>query len=91
MRVTIAGIEFDRVVYDREGDVLYLHVGDPSAAVDFDGTVEGHHVRYGSSGEIVGLTLLNVRSSLEREGVVPITLPNQRIEARDLDGVLAAA
>lgn len=27
MSVTIAGIEFDRVDYDRGGDVLYLHVG----------------------------------------------------------------
>ncbi len=43
--VKIAGIEFDRVVYDREADVLYLHVGDPSSAVDFDGAPEGHATR----------------------------------------------
>ena len=52
MTVTIAGITFDRVRYDAEGDVLYLHVGDPSAAVDFDGVPEGHHVRYGANGEL---------------------------------------
>jgi hypothetical protein len=27
MSVKIAGIEFDRVDYNRGGDVLYLHVG----------------------------------------------------------------
>jgi len=29
MSVTIADIEFDRVEYDADADVLYLHVGDP--------------------------------------------------------------
>ena len=34
MTVTIADIEFDRVEYDADADVLYLHVGDPSRAVE---------------------------------------------------------
>ena len=42
MSVTIADITFDRVEYDSDADVLYLHVGDPSTAVDFDETPEGH-------------------------------------------------
>ena len=41
MTVTIADIEFDRVEYDADADVLYLHVGDPSRAVDYDETPEG--------------------------------------------------
>jgi hypothetical protein len=32
MSVTIADITFDRVAYDADADVLYLHVGDPSRA-----------------------------------------------------------
>ena len=36
MNVKIAGIEFDNVSYDADGDVLYLHVGNPRTAVDFD-------------------------------------------------------
>jgi hypothetical protein len=48
--VTIARIEFDRVVYDREADVLYLHVGDPSSAVDFDGTPVARSQTHSSSG-----------------------------------------
>jgi uncharacterized protein YuzE len=89
--VKIAGIEFDNVFYDQEADVLYLHVGDPSTAVDFDGTPEGHHTRYGPDGSLVGITILNARWLLEHEGKIVITLPEQRIETRDLGDVLAAA
>jgi uncharacterized protein YuzE len=89
VKVKIAGVEFDNVFYDAEADVLYLHVGDPADAVDFDGTPEGHHTRYGPDGSLVGLTILNARRLLEREGKIVITLPEQRIEARDLEGVLA--
>ena len=89
--VKIAGIEFDRVVYDREGDVLYLHVGDPSSAVDFDGTPEGHATRYGPDGSLVGITIVNARWLLEAEGKIVLTLPEQRVEALDLGDALAAA
>ena len=89
--VKIAGIEFDRVVYDREADVLYLHVGDPSTAVDFDGTPEGHATRYGPDGALVGLTIVNARRLLDEDGVIAITLPEQRVEATDLGDALAAA
>ena len=37
--VRIGGIMFDNNFYDREVDVLYLHVGEPSTAVDFDGVM----------------------------------------------------
>jgi len=45
MSVTIAEITFDRVEYDAEADVPYLHVGDPSHAVEFDETLEATRVR----------------------------------------------
>jgi uncharacterized protein YuzE len=89
--VTIAGITFDRVSYDHEGDVLYLHVGEPSSAVDFDGTPEGHHTRYGPDGSLVGLTIVNARWLLENEGEIVVTLPEQTVRATDLGDVLAAA
>ena len=91
MTLTLGGITFDRVVYDAEGDVLYLHVGDPSTAVDFDGTPEGHHTRYGPDGSLVGLTILNARRLLQREGKIVITLPEQRVETQDIGDVLAPA
>jgi len=52
--VTIGGIRFDRVTYDAPGDVLYLHVGDPADAVDYDGTAEGDGTQYGADGSLVG-------------------------------------
>lgn len=91
MNVKIAGIEFDRVDYDRDADVLYLHVGDPSSAVDWDESEEGHALRYGSDGAIVGITIVNARRILDEDGEVAITLPKQRVVAKDLGPVLAAA
>ncbi len=38
MSVTIADITFARVEHDAGADLLYLHVSDPSTAVDFDET-----------------------------------------------------
>jgi uncharacterized protein YuzE len=89
--VKIAGIQFDRVVYDRQADVLYLHVGDPAAAVAFDATPEGHHTRYASDGSLVGLTIVNARWLLDQEGEIVVTLPEQTVRATDLGAVLTAA
>jgi uncharacterized protein YuzE len=89
--VKLAGIEFDNVFYDREVDVLYLHVGDPASAVDWVDSAEGDGLRYGSDGALVGITILNARSRLDRDGKVMLTLPEKRVEALDLSGVLAAA
>jgi uncharacterized protein YuzE len=50
MSVTIADITFDRVSYDRDADVLYLHVGDPTGAADFDESPEGHALRFDHDG-----------------------------------------
>ena len=91
MAVTLGGIEFDRVCYDSEGDVLYLHVGDPRTAVDFDASPEGHHTRYDAEGKLVGLTILNARLILEEDGKIVVTLPDRRLEATDLGDVLVAA
>ncbi len=91
MSLTIGGIEFDRVVYDAKGDVLYLHVGEPRSAVDFDESPEGHHVRFGPNGELVGITILNARLILEEDGKIVVTLPDRRLETSDLGDALAAA
>lgn len=91
MTIKIAGVEFDNNFYDREADVLYLHVGDPSTAVDFDGTPEGHHTRYGPDGSLVGLTIVNARWLLEKEGELVVTLREQKVRAPDLGALLAAA
>lgn len=45
MSIEIAGTTFDRVEYDAEADVLYLHHGEPCTAVEFDASPEGHALR----------------------------------------------
>jgi uncharacterized protein YuzE len=71
--------------------VLYLHVGDPASAVDYHATPEGHHTRYGPDGSLVGITIVNARWLLERDGKIVLTLPEQRVETTDLGEALAAA
>ena len=89
MSVKIAGIEFDNVSYYEEGDVLYLHVGDPSSAVDWEESAEGDGLRFGPDGSLVGLTILNARLRLAEDGEIAITLPQQRVVARDLGDAFA--
>lgn len=93
MSITIAGITFDRVTYYAEGDVLYLHVGDPGTAVEFDGVPEGDHIRFDADGNLVGITLLSPRWRLEHDGEIVLTLPGQQLHITDIDlhEALAAA
>ena len=51
-------IEQTKLIYDPEGDVLYISFGEPSPADDSDVTDEGVVVRL-REGRIVGLTILN--------------------------------
>ena len=88
MSVQIAGITFDNVNYDAAADVLYLHVGNPDRAVDFDTSAEGHHLRFDGNGELVGLTIVNAKWLLEREGEITITIPER---VRVPGGALAEA
>jgi len=90
--ITIGGVTFDRVRYDRDADVLYLHVGDPSSAVDFDESPEGHHLRFDAQGSVVGITLVGVRRDLEAGRRVEVTVPERvEIDAGQLHDVLSAA
>jgi uncharacterized protein YuzE len=75
MTITIGSVTFDNVFYDAEVDVLYLHKGDPSTAVDFDESPEGHALRFDAHGNLVGVTVLNAKLLLDREGELKITVP----------------
>ena len=91
MSVTIADITFDRVEYDSDADVLYLHVGDPSTAVDFDETPEGHALRFDAEGKLVGITLVRPKLLLDESGGLRITLPvPSDVSAGDLTPALSA-
>jgi uncharacterized protein YuzE len=91
MSVTIADITFDRVEYDADADVLYLHVGDPSTAVEFDETPEGHALRFDAEGRLVGITLVRPKHLLDESGGLRITLPvPSDVSARELTPALSA-
>jgi uncharacterized protein YuzE len=91
MTLSIAGIEFDHHDYDERGDTLYLHVGPPREPPRALGTPEGHTVEYDEQGAVIGLELLNVRFTLEREGALALTWPQAELSAQQLDPVLAPA
>jgi uncharacterized protein YuzE len=92
MTVTIGDLTFDNVFYDEPADVLYLHQGEPATAVDFDASPEGHALRFGPEGNLVGITILNAKWLIEHEGKVTVTVP-QHLEAGAgaLSEALAAA
>lgn len=91
MIVSIDGYTFDNCFYDREVDVLYLHQGPSRTAVEFDACPEGHHTRYDSDGNLVGITILNARRILQRDGVITVTLPDRVLQTRDLGDIVTAA
>jgi len=92
MTVTIGDTTFDHVDYDAEADVLYLHVGDPSTAVEFDESPEGHALRFDAEGRLVGLTLVGARHSVADGKRVVVTLPSQVVvDPDDLAAVINAA
>lgn len=92
MSVTIGPYTFDRVHYDTDADVLYLHVGDPSSAVHFDETPDGDHLRFEEHGRLVGLTLIGLRRRLaETPGADLTVMLPVPVAARTADLKLAVA
>lgn len=90
--MTIADVTFDRVRYHEDADVLYLHAGNPADAVNFDESPEGHHLRFASDGQLIGITIARPRWLLENEGKMTITLPEQvSIDHEELREALSAA
>jgi uncharacterized protein YuzE len=89
--ITIGDTSFDNVSYDADADILYLHAGDPGSAVDFDESSEGHHLRFGRSGDLVGVTIVNAKLLLERDGKIVITVPERLEIGPDALGAALAA
>ncbi len=92
MSVSIGHMTFENATYDEQGDVLYLHVGERQAAAESEQTPEGHVLRFDQAGEIIGLTIINAKWLLERDGEITVTLPEQvHVEPAALQAALAAA
>lgn len=77
MSITVGHTTFDRVDYDAEVDVLYLHVGAPEQAVDFDESPEGHALRFDRDGRLVGITIVNAKGLVEGRDPIVITIPER--------------
>lgn len=92
MTVHVGPYEFDHVSYDNNGDVLYLRRGEQQAAADTFGTPEGHAVRLDENGEVIGITIVNAKWLLERDGKINVTVPSLiETNTDDLAEALAAA
>jgi uncharacterized protein YuzE len=92
MNVTVGKTVFDNVAYDRADDVLYLHVGDPGTAVDFDESPEGHALRYDAADRLVGITIVNAKRLLDRDGRVIVTTDEPiRVDRAALAAAIGAA
>jgi hypothetical protein len=95
MSITIADITFDQVRCHADGDVLYLHDGDASTAVEFDASAEDHSLRFDAVGALVGVTAVNARWLLERRGAISGTLPASgqvlRLGPEQLSNILRTA
>jgi uncharacterized protein YuzE len=91
VNLKIGPIVFDHANYDDEGDVLYLHVGEPQKA-EGEQTPEGHVLRFvPGTQEIIGLTILGARRCLELDGKFIVTIPQEvEASAEDLAPALAA-
>ncbi len=77
MTVIIGNLRFDHATYDKRGDVLYLHAGNRREAAESLGTPEGHAVRYDAAGKVIGITIINARWLLDRDGKISITIPER--------------
>lgn len=90
--IHVGPYEFDHVSYDADGDVLYLRRGVSQAAKDTFGTPEGHAVRLDPDGEVIGITIVNAKWLLERDGRISVTVPNRmETNADEVAQALAAA
>jgi uncharacterized protein YuzE len=81
VRIRLGIFEFDHVVYDRTTDVLYLSGGEPEEAARQEASPEGHVVRYDGDGNVIGITLVNAKWLVERDGKVEVTV---RLDADEL-------
>jgi hypothetical protein len=75
VNIRIGPLVFDHADYDQDSDVLYLHVGPPQPG-EGEETPKGHVVRFAPGTQrIVGLTVIDARHLLDRDGRLIVTFP----------------
>ena len=92
VNVHIGPLVFDHADYDEAGDVLYLHIGAPQPG-EGEETPEGHVIRFApGTQQIIGLTVINARQVLKRDGRLVVTVPETlEASAAELAPALEAA
>lgn len=89
MIVTFGSIEFDKVQHDAEADVLYLAV-DGREAAHWEESPEGHVLRFDADGELMGITIIDVRANLDADSCIAVTVPKrEELGLRDLGLAIA--
>jgi uncharacterized protein YuzE len=86
MKVRLGNLEFDHVVYDHTADVLYLRAGPQREPAHQEATPDGHLIRYDADGRVIGITFVNAKWLVERQGKIEIRI---RVDAEDLAPALA--
>ncbi len=90
MTVSFGSVQFDRVRYDAEADVLYLSVEGAQPTL-WQESAEGHVLRFDADGQLCGLTLIDARHQLETEGRVRVTPCSQELRSEDIGKALQPA
>ncbi len=92
VNIQIGPLAFDHADYDVDGDVLYLHVGQQQPG-EGEETPEGHVLRFApGTQQIIGLTVINARQVIDRDGRLIVTVPDTvEASADDLAAALHAA
>jgi uncharacterized protein YuzE len=90
MTVCLGNHEFDDVLYDARGDVLYLSRGKPAAGKRTLASPEGHAIRLNDADEIIGITVVNARWLAERDGRITVSIPATTSRPRRLEASAAA-
>jgi uncharacterized protein YuzE len=75
MALRVGRHTFSYATYDASSDVLYASVEGPPRGTR-EPTPEKHIWRFDEKGRFVGITFMNPRRQLEREGAVYVTLPS---------------
>lgn len=92
MTYRFGSYEFDHASYDQVGDVLYLRNGERREPPTTLATPEGHAVSLDEQGDVIGMTVVNVRWLVERDGKVAVTIPRVvETDAAALAPLLAGA
>jgi uncharacterized protein YuzE len=79
---------FTHVTYDAPSDVLYAAIASPRPGSRTE-TPEAHLLRFDERGRFFGITLVNPREQLSREGAVYVSLPGgERVRVQGAEAAM---